>query len=125
MKRFFLLIIISNFLLLQHLCATKSVWDGKRSDTSWYDENATNYHINSAAQFKGFADLVLIPRKNVDSPAIVLELKCNKDADTAIDQIKRKNYPAKVLEYTDNLLLVGINYDRQTKQHKCHIEKAE
>ena len=73
----------------------------------------------------GFADLVLIPRKNVDSPAIVLELKCNKDADTAIDQIKRKNYPAKVLEYTDNLLLVGINYDRQTKQHKCHIEKAE
>ena len=74
---------------------------------------------------KGFADLVLIPRKNVDSPAIVLELKCNKDADTAIDQIKRKNYPAKVLEYTDNLLLVGINYDRQTKQHKCHIEKAE
>ena len=74
---------------------------------------------------KGFADLLLIPRKNVDSPAIVLELKCNKDADTAIDQIKRKNYPAKVLEYTDNLLLVGINYDRQTKQHKCHIEKAE
>ena len=74
---------------------------------------------------KGFADLVLIPRKNVDSPAIVLELKCNKDADTAIDQIKRKNYPAKVLEYTDNLLLVGINYDRQTKLHKCHIEKAE
>ena len=74
---------------------------------------------------KGFADLVLIPRKNVDSPAIVLELKCNKDADTAIDQIKRKNYPAKVLEYTDNLLLVGINYDRQTKQHKCYIEKAE
>ena len=74
---------------------------------------------------KGFADLVLIPRKNVNSPAIVLELKCNKDADTAIDQIKRKNYPAKVLEYTDNLLLVGINYDRQTKQHKCHIEKAE
>ena len=69
--------------------------------------------------------MVLIPRKNVDSPAIVLELKCNKDADTAIDQIKRKNYPAKVLEYTDNLLLVGINYDRQTKQHKCHIEKAE
>ena len=72
---------------------------------------------------KGFADIVLIPRKNVDSPAIVLELKCNRDADSAIDQIKRKNYPAKVKDHADNLLLVGINYDRQTKQHSCHIEK--
>ena len=72
---------------------------------------------------KGFADLVLIPRKNVDSPAIVIELKYNKDADTAISQIKRKNYPAKITQYTDNLLLVGVNYDRETKQHECHIEK--
>ncbi len=70
---------------------------------------------------KGFADIVLIPRKNVDSPAIVLELKVNKDADTAIDQILRKQYPAKVAQYTGNLLLVGINYDRDTKQHTCRI----
>lgn len=72
---------------------------------------------------KGFADIVLIPRKDVDSPAIVLELKCNRDADAAIDQIRRKNYPAKVAEYADRLLLVGINYDRETKQHTCHIEQ--
>ena len=71
---------------------------------------------------KGFADIVLIPRKHVDSPAIVLELKYNQDADTAISQIKRKQYPAKVAEYTDNLLLVGINYDRQKKTHDCRIE---
>ena len=73
---------------------------------------------------KGFADIVLIPRKNVDSPAIVLELKCNKDADTAIDQIHRKQYPAKVAEYTRRLLLVGINYDCETKQHSCLIEEV-
>ena len=72
---------------------------------------------------KGFADLVLIPRKHVDSPAIVLELKYNQDADSAIAQIKRKQYPAKVAEYTDNLLLVGINYDKQQKTHTCRIEK--
>ena len=71
---------------------------------------------------KGFADLVLIPRKGVDSPAIVIELKVNKDADAAIDQIHRKQYPAKVQEYADHLLLVGINYDRETKQHTCRIE---
>jgi hypothetical protein len=72
---------------------------------------------------KGFADLVLIPRKHVDSPAIVLELKYNLDADSAIAQIKRKQYPAKVAEYTDNLLLVGISYNKQQKTHTCRIEK--
>ena len=75
------------------------------------------------ASGKGFADIVLIPRKHVDSPAIVLEVKVNKDADAAIAQIKRKQYPSKVAEYTDNLLLVGINYDKQQKTHECHIEK--
>lgn len=74
------------------------------------------------ASGKGFADIVLIPRKNVASPAIVIELKVNKDADTAISQIHRKQYPAKVAEYCDRLLLVGINYDRGTKQHTCKIE---
>ena len=74
------------------------------------------------ASGKGFADIVLIPRKHVDSPAIVLELKVNKDADSAISQIKRKQYPKKLLEYTSNLLLVGINYDRKTKTHDCRIE---
>ena len=73
---------------------------------------------------KGFADIVLIPRKNVDSPAIVIELKVNKDADTAISQIHRREYPAKLQSYTDHLLLVGINYDRQTKQHTCKIESV-
>ncbi|MBR7055459.1 MAG: PD-(D/E)XK nuclease domain-containing protein, partial [Prevotella sp.] len=77
------------------------------------------------ASGKGFADLVLLPRKNVSSPAIVLELKYDKDADTAISQIKRKKYPAKVAQYTDNLLLVGINYDKETKTHSCVIERWE
>ena len=76
------------------------------------------------ASGKGFADIVLIPRKNVDSPAIILELKVNRDADSAISQIHRRQYPAKVAEYADRLLLVGINYDRETKQHTCRIEQG-
>ena len=72
---------------------------------------------------KGFADLVLIPRKNVDSPAIVIELKYDKAVDTAIEQIKRRQYPAKVAQYADNLLLVGITYNTTSKQHECRIEK--
>ena len=77
------------------------------------------------ASGKGFADLVLIPRKNVDTPAIVLELKYNRDADSAIDQILRRQYPAKVAQYTGDLLLVGINYDRERKTHECQIQRWE
>ena len=89
----------------------------------YYAKNDYIMH-RELATGKGFADIVLIPRKNVDSPAIIIELKVNKDADSAIDQIRRKEYPAKVEEYADRLLLVGINYDRETKQHTCRIEKG-
>lgn len=87
---------------------------------------ANNYIIHrELATGKGFADLVLIPRKNVDSPAIVIELKYNKAVDTALEQIKRKQYPSKVTQYTGDLLLVGITYDRDSKQHQCCIERMK
>ena len=72
---------------------------------------------------KGYADLVMIPRRNVAKPALVIELKFNHSTDTAIDQIKQKNYPSKIADYTGDILLVGINYDKETKQHSCKIEK--
>ena len=70
----------------------------------------------------GFADIGFIP-KNPNDPAILIELKCNHDADTAIKQIKNKNYPKVFENYLDNLLLVGVNYDKTTKVHECVIEK--
>ena len=71
---------------------------------------------------KGFADIVLIPRSNVSSPAIVLELKCNKSARAAITQIKRNRYCDSLKNYIGNVVLVGINYDKKTKVHTCQIE---
>ena len=99
----------------------------------YYAKNDYIMH-RELATGKGFADLVFIPRRNVDSPALVIELKCNKSADATIDQIKRKQYPAKVAEYLSpspseegqceaSILLVGINYDRDTKTHTCRIER--
>ena len=83
---------------------------------------------------KGFADLVLIPRKNVDSPAIIIELKYDKAIDTAIDQIHRRQYPSKISQYlsntshlspfTSHLILVGVTYDREQKLHQCRIERV-
>ncbi len=72
----------------------------------------------------GFADIGFIP-KNPKDPAILIELKCNQDADTAIKQIKNRNYPKAFENYLDNLLLVGINYDKITKVHECVIEKYQ
>jgi len=73
---------------------------------------------------KGFADIAFIPLDKKD-PAIIVELKWNKDADAAIKQIKEKRYPAVLENYLDNLLLVGINYNKDTKVHECVIEKWE
>ena len=88
----------------------------------YYARNDYIIHREMASG-KGIADLVFIPRKNVDYPAMVVELKNKKSATAAIDQIKQKNYPAKIAQYTDNLLLVGINYDAETKSHSCIIER--
>ena len=90
----------------------------------YYARNNYIFH-RELASGKGFADLVLLPRKNVSSPALVLELKYDKNADTAIEQIKRKKYPTKVAQHTGELLLVGINYDKKTKTHSCLIERWE
>ena len=61
---------------------------------------------------RGFADFVYIPKPEYrqDYPALVVELKWNKNAKTALQQIKEKKYPVSVLDYTGDILLVGINY---------------
>lgn len=74
---------------------------------------------------KGFADFVFLPRKMSDKPAMIVELKYNQSAETALAQIKEKQYTEALKEYKDNLLLIGINYDKNTKQHTCLIERYE
>jgi len=71
---------------------------------------------------KGYADLALIPRYDGKRPAVVVELKWNRKADAAIEQIKLRNYPEAVSRFTDNILLVGISYNENTKKHHCRIE---
>ena len=72
---------------------------------------------------KGFADIVYIPKKHPDKPAMIVELKYDKSAGGAINQIKEKKYVESLKEYHGNLLLVGINYDKESKKHTCVIEK--
>lgn len=73
---------------------------------------------------KGFADIVFLPRKTSDKPAMVVELKYDESAVGAIEQIKEKKYVNSLKEYKGNLLLVGIYNNRKSKTHFCKIEKA-
>lgn len=72
---------------------------------------------------KGFADIVLLPRPACSYPAILLELKYNQSADTAITQIHERRYAGVLQDYAGEVVLVGINYDKHTKQHECKVER--
>jgi len=71
----------------------------------------------------GYADIVFMPRKGTDKPAIIIELKWNKSAKGAISQIKNRKYLQAIENYGGDILLVGINYDKDSKKHECVIEK--
>ena len=74
---------------------------------------------------RGFADFVYIPKPEYrgEYPALVVELKWNKNVETALHQIKNKNYTEALSDYTEDILLVGINYDKASKRHECLIER--
>ena len=71
---------------------------------------------------KGFADMVYLPKPGCPYPALLIELKYNESTETALNQIKEKRYTGRLTHYLDNLLMVGINYDKETKKHSCIIE---
>jgi len=73
---------------------------------------------------EGFADMAFIPKRKSEKPAILVELKWDSSAEGAIAQIKGRKYAEGLGEYQGNMLLVGINYDKKTKEHRCRIEKA-
>ena len=74
---------------------------------------------------KGFADLVFKPRSNNINPAMIVELKYDSSAESAIEQIKEKQYMDCLKNYSGEVLLVGINYDKESKKHSCKIERAK
>lgn len=76
---------------------------------------------------RGFADFVFLPKPEYiqQYPAMVVELKWNKSAQTALNQIADKKYPESLRQYTGEVLLVGINYDKKSKKHECGIESYE
>lgn len=73
---------------------------------------------------KGYSDIIFLPKKHSDKPAMVVELKWDKSVKGAIDQIKDKKYIQALEHYSGKILIVGINYSKKTKKYQCHIEWA-
>ncbi len=117
--------------------AIEKLHDERTAVLQYNNENALSYLVQaayeSALRFytfkrelpmgKGFADLVMVPRRHVHKPAIVVELKFDKSVRAAISQIKEKGYAESLKEYAGEVVLVGINYDKKTKKHECVIER--
>ena len=110
------------------------------SHLQYNDENALSYTISlalyAARNFytvyrelptgKGFADMVFIPRPHfADKPALVVELKWDKSAQGAVEQIKNKQYCESLQDYQGKIILVGVNYDKKSRKHSCEIELLE
>lgn len=109
------------------------------SHLQYNDENALSYTVSlayyAAREYytivrelpagKGFADLAFLPRKKYPGtkPAMLVELKWDQTAETAIRQIHEKEYHGALADYKGQILLVGISYDRKTREHQCRIEE--
>ena len=74
----------------------------------------------------GYADIVYLPKPGEYVPALLVELKWNQSAETAISQIKRNKYPEALRDYRGDILLVGISYSKESeagcRQYSCIIE---
>ena len=71
---------------------------------------------------KGYADIVYVPLRK-DKPAMIIELKRNSCPETALNQIRQKQYFDSLENWQGEILFVGINYDEETKLHECKIER--
>ena len=71
---------------------------------------------------KGVADIAYIPFDK-SKAAIIVELKVDQSPDTALAQIREKKYFKSLDNWHGDVLFVGASYDKETKEHKCRIEK--
>lgn len=77
----------------------------------------------------GYVDFIFYPELDRRADCVILELKVDRTAAEALQQIKDKKYALKFEgklgekpKYTGRVLGVGIAYDRDTKVHSCKIE---
>lgn len=71
----------------------------------------------------GFVDVANLIRRGSSKPALLVELKWDKPVEAAIEQIHNRDYPQVLRGLGVPILLVGVTYNAQTKEHVCRIER--
>lgn len=96
-------------------------------ELAYYSARADYRLIREMPTGRGFADIVFLPLPSVGKPALIVELKYDKNAQTAIQQIIDRQYTQALEDYAGDILLVGVNYDKdkRSKQHSCIIERIK
>ncbi len=132
--------LLKDTIALNSDAVAKAIQDVHESEyaPTWYNnEQSLRYtvkmaYISSVDQYgkveelptgHGIADVVFVPKRRSTLPAMIVELKWDQSTEGAIKQIKDKNYPKALSQFGGEILLVGINYDENTKAHSCKIEK--
>ena len=117
--------------------AIAEVHDSQYATTFYNNEQSLRYvvkmaYISCVDQYAkieelptghGIADVAFIPKRNSNLPAMIVELKWNKSGEEAISQIENRNYQAVFKGYGGDVVLVGVSYDVETKEHCCRIER--
>ena len=117
--------------------AIQEVHDSGYAPTYYNNEQSLRYvvkmaYISCVDQYSkveelpsghGISDTVFIPKRRSALPAMIVELKWNKSIEGAIRQIKENGYQNVLKNYGGDVILVGINYDTDSKTHSCKIEK--
>ena len=77
----------------------------------------------------GYVDFIFYPEIDKNADCIILELKVNRTAKEAVEQVKEKQYALRFepklgedRKYTGRILAVGISYNKESKKHECEIE---
>lgn len=94
---------------------------------AYYSARTDYKMIRELPAGRGFADVVFLPLPSSGKPALVVELKYDKSARAAIQQIHDRQYTQALEGYSGEILLVGVNYDKddKNKPHQCIIERIE
>ncbi len=93
---------------------------------AYYSARKEYKMIRELPSGRGYADIVFLPLPHTGKPALVVELKYDKTVSAAIQQIKDRQYTQALEGYVGEILLVGVNYDKDdpNKPHSCIIEKV-
>lgn len=102
------------------------MWLGCAVGLAYYSARKDYRLIRELPAGKGFADIVFLPLLHTKKPALIVELKYGRTAESALEQMKERNYAQALGGYGGEVLLVGINYDKdhKNKPHSCVIERV-